>query len=168
MTRHWLILLGALAMASPAQTPQKVIDEYIRARGGSKALTQIHTETLAGSLSEEATGKTGSFSLITKAPNRFYREIIVEPDRAVEAYNGMSRWGQNYQEGTRTLTGAAAKEAEAAGRFTRSSSIPRRTSSCGKPRLSSRSITTTTGRSTGFKRRIGSTCAAAAASIGSP
>lgn len=110
-------LLAALAAVSPAQTPQKAIDEYLRAQGGSTALGQIRTETIAGSLTEESTGKTGSFSRITKAPNRYYAEVIVERDRAVDAYNGMSAWGQNFQEGARTLTGAAAKEAEAAGRY---------------------------------------------------
>jgi hypothetical protein len=85
--------------------------------GGTKALAQIRSETLAGSLSEEATGKTGSYSLIVKAPNRYYLEIIVEPERDVDAYNGMSAWGQDAAAGVRTLTGEAAKEAVAAGQY---------------------------------------------------
>jgi hypothetical protein len=97
--------------------PQRVIDEYVRALGGAKALAQIRTGTIAGSLTEESTGKMGSYSLIVKAPNRYYSEIIVEPDRDVDAYNGMSAWGQDGREGVRTLTGAAAKEAEGAGQY---------------------------------------------------
>ncbi len=111
------LFLAALAGVSNAQTPQKIIDEYLRAEGGSKALAQIRTETIAGSLTEESTGKTGSYSLIAEAPNQFYSEIIIEPDHTAEAYNGMSAWGQNPAEGARTLTGEAAKEAEAAGRY---------------------------------------------------
>ena len=54
------LLCGAALWAQPQKTapqPQKVIDDYLRAAGGSKALAQIQTEKIAGSLSEEATGK---------------------------------------------------------------------------------------------------------------
>lgn len=111
-----LLFVAALAVAE-AQTAQKVIDDYLRAAGGSKALAQIRTETIAGSLTEPSSGRTGSYSLLVKAPNQFYSEIVIEPDRNVEAYNGMSAWGQSPGEGARTLTGEAAKEAEAAGRY---------------------------------------------------
>jgi hypothetical protein len=120
MTGLWLVgpgLLAAFAMASSAQTPQQVIDEYLRARGGAKALAQIRTEIIAGSLSEEATGNTGSYSAIAQAPDRFYSEIIAGPDRVVAAYNGRSAWGQDSPESARTLTGDAAREAEAEGRY---------------------------------------------------
>jgi len=111
------VLLTACAVAAPAQTVQKVIDEFLQAQGGKKALAQIRTETLAGSLIEESSGRTGSWSLITRTPNRFYLEIIAGPDRTVEAFNGMSAWGQNSPEAAGTLTGEAAKEAEASGRY---------------------------------------------------
>ncbi len=117
-SRVLALLFGVVLGAQPQKTtPQKVIDDYVRALGGAKALAKIQTETIAGSLSEETTGKTGSYSLIVKAPNRFYSEIIVEPDRDVDAYNGMSAWAPKSQEGVHTLTDAAAKEAEAAGLY---------------------------------------------------
>jgi hypothetical protein len=116
------LFIAGLAAVSLAQTPQKlppqkIIDDYMRAEGGSKMLVQIRTETIAGNLTDEAAGKTGSYSLIVKAPDRFYSEIVMEPDHTVEAYNGMSAWRQNSAEGARSLTGEAAKEAEAAGRY---------------------------------------------------
>ena len=107
-------LLVAFEGVSLAQPAQKIIDSYLHATGGAKTLGQIQTATLAGSLTEESTGNTGSFSLITKAPNRFYLEIVAGPDRSVEAYNGMSAWGQDGSQGTHTLTGAAANEVEGA------------------------------------------------------
>jgi hypothetical protein len=110
-------LLVACAVVAPAQTTQRVIDEYLRAQGGKRAVAQIRTETIAGSLIEEFSGKTGSWSLITKAPNRFNIETIAGPERVVEAYNGMSAWGQNSPAAARTLTGDAEKEAEASGRY---------------------------------------------------
>ncbi|HJZ99758.1 MAG TPA: hypothetical protein VKE70_24785, partial [Candidatus Solibacter sp.] len=99
-----------------AQSAEKVIDAYLRASGGAKAVAQIRESTLAGSLIEGATGKTGTLTLITKSPNRYYLELIVAGERTVEAYNGMSAWGQD-GEGVHTLTGAAARDAEASGRY---------------------------------------------------
>ena len=78
-----------------AQSPQKIVDEYVHAEGGAKALAKIQTATITGSLTDAATGKSGSYSLITKAPNKFYSEIIVEPNRFIESYNGKSAWGQD-------------------------------------------------------------------------
>jgi len=117
-----LRFLAILAAAASAQTPRsippdRIIGEYLRAIGGAKAVAQIQTETIAGSLTDQDTGKTGSYSLIAKAPNRFYSEIAIEPEREVQAYNGMSAWGQNAAEGARTLTGETAKEADAAARY---------------------------------------------------
>ncbi len=112
------ICVAAVASAqAPKITAQKVIEDYVRAVGGAKALAQIRTETIAGSLSEGATGNTGSYSMIVKAPNRLYAEIIVEPDRDVDAFNGMSAWVQDSAAGVRTLTGDAAKEVEAAAQY---------------------------------------------------
>ncbi|HUI57408.1 MAG TPA: hypothetical protein VLY04_20670 [Bryobacteraceae bacterium] len=112
-----LALLATSLPASPAQNAQKVLEDYLRAMGGAKALAQIQTATIAGSLTEESTGQTGSYSLIAKAPNRLCLEIIAGSGREVEAYNGMSAWGQDTAEGLRTLTGAPAKEAEASARY---------------------------------------------------
>ena len=97
-------------------TAQKVIDQYLRAAGGAKALGQVRTESVAGNVTEEATGRRGTYSRILKPPTRFYSEIIMEPERDVEAFNGMSAWVQD-SGGVRTLTGPKAQDAEAAGHF---------------------------------------------------
>lgn len=117
-SRVWIFAFWALALAPelPAQNAQKVIDQYLRASGGAQALARIRTESIAGSLTDE-TGRTGSFSLIVQAPNRFYLEIIAGGERQVVAYNGMSAWGQDAAAGVHTLTGAAARQAEAEGRY---------------------------------------------------
>ncbi len=123
------LCLAGWAAAQPQKTPsqkaspQKILDEYERAAGGAKALEQIQSQALAGSLREEATGKSGSFSRIVKAPNLFYSEIILYseaaggPDREAEAYNGKSAWGEDSKDGIRTLTGSGAKQAEASAQY---------------------------------------------------
>src|ERR1700751_5680737 len=112
--RTVLLVLAVMASGIPAGLaaetplkPEKIVAEYVNAMGGSKVLARIQTESIAGSLTETSTGRTGSYSLITKAPNRFYREQIMAPYHEVSAYNGMSAWTQNPADGLRTLTGAA-------------------------------------------------------------
>src|SRR6266481_3289172 len=112
----WLIIFGAGGSPCFAQSAQRIVDEYVHAEGGAKALAKIQTAGITGSLTDDATGQSGTYSLITKAPDKFYSEIIVEPQRLIEAYNGKSAWGQDA--GTpHTLTGAVASEWEAAGRY---------------------------------------------------
>jgi hypothetical protein len=110
------LLLAVFAAASSAQSPQKIIDDYLQAEGGQKALAQLRTVKIAGNLTEESTGKAGSWSLIAEAPDRFYTESIAGTDRAIEAYNGRSPWGQDSADGPHTLTGDAAKQTEATAR----------------------------------------------------
>ncbi len=126
----WFVLLSAGGSQCFAQSAQKIVDEYVHAEGGAKALAKIQTASITGSLTDDATGQSGTYSLITKAPNKFYSEIIVGPRRLIEAYNGKSAWGQDtsgHDTGAdsssdstgapHTLTGAVASEWEAAGRY---------------------------------------------------
>ena len=121
----WFVLLNAAGSPCFAQSAQKIVDEYVHAEGGAKALAKIQTASITGSLTDDATGKSGTYSLITKAPDKFYSEIIIEPHRMIEAYNGKSAWGQDTGADAssdsmgppHTLTGAVASEWEAAGRY---------------------------------------------------
>src|SRR5580704_16474722 len=112
-----LVLLLAVSSTCLAQTPQKIIDEYVRAEGGAKALAKVQSLTITGSLREESTDTNGSYSLITKAPNKFYSEIVIVPQHTIAAYNGMSAWGQDSTGAPHTLTGAEAAEWEATSRY---------------------------------------------------
>lgn len=110
---------AALAVSAKAQPPaasprpEKILDEYVRAVGGAKAMAGIQTETIAGSLSEAASGAAGSFARIVKAPDRYYSEMVSGPERFIEAYNGKSAWGQVAQGEAHTLAAADAREVEA-------------------------------------------------------
>jgi hypothetical protein len=112
-----LALFWGAASSCLAQTPQKIIDDYLHAEGGTKTLANIRSVTMEGSLREDSTDASGSYSLITKAPNKFYSEIAIEPQHIVAAYNGMSAWKQASGEAPHTLTGARATELEAVARY---------------------------------------------------
>ena len=79
----WFVLLGAGAGTCFAQSAQKIVDEYVHAEGGAKALAKIQTASITGSLTDDSTGQSGTYSLITKAPDKFYSEIIIEPYRLI-------------------------------------------------------------------------------------
>jgi hypothetical protein len=131
----WFVLVGAGSSPCFAQSAQKIVDEYVHAEGGAKALTRIQTASITGNLVDDSTGQSGTYSLITKAPDKFYSEIIIGPSRLIEAYNGKSAWGQDASGkntsgqdtsadsssdsagAPHTLTGAVASEWEAAGRY---------------------------------------------------
>jgi hypothetical protein len=129
-------LAGAGASAGAGgdreQTPQKIVAEYIRAEGGARALTRIQSLTIEGSLhvvpagdssrpsdseAADAVSSSGSYSLITKAPNKLYSEIVVEPQHIVAAYNGKSAWGQDGTAASHTFTGRDAVEWESTARY---------------------------------------------------
>src|SRR5215475_4366727 len=119
----WLAF-AVLALGLPARLtaetplkPEKIVADYVNAMGGSRVLARIQTQRIDGNLTETSAGRTGSYSLITKAPNRFYQEQLIEPDHEVTAYNGMSAWAQNPSDGLRTLTGSESREAEGSGRY---------------------------------------------------
>ena len=114
------------------QTPQKIVAEYIHAEGGARALARIQSLTIEGSLhvvpaddssrqsdseAADAVSSSGSYSLITKAPNKLYSEIVVEPQHIVAAYNGKSAWGQDSTGAPHTFTGHDAVEWESTARY---------------------------------------------------
>jgi hypothetical protein len=109
--------LLALATNCLAQSPQKIIDDYVHAEGGAKALATAQSITIRGSLRDESTEASGSYSLISKAPNKLYSEIVIEPQRSIAAYNGKSAWGEEFGGAPHTLTGADADQWEAVSRY---------------------------------------------------
>jgi hypothetical protein len=137
--RHFLLGIAAalstfaIAGAAPAQTPQKVVSDYIHAEGGVHSLARIQSLTIEGSLrvasaagasrpsdsqaDADAASSSGSYSLITKAPNKLYSEIVVEPQHIVAAFNGKSAWGQDGSGAPRTFTGREAVEWESTARY---------------------------------------------------
>ena len=106
-----LLFVPVAVAAAPRISPQRVLDDYTRAMGGAKALSRIETESLAGNLTEDATGKTGTYARIVKAPRNLYSEWVLEPEHEITAYNGRSPWSAAAPGGAHTLTGDDAKQA---------------------------------------------------------
>jgi hypothetical protein len=109
-------LLLACTSSAHAQDAQKLVDQYIKAAGGSKALSRAQTITLEGTFNT-ADGKSGTYTLNTKLPNRYYSELVVGDTGLIEAYNGKSAWHRTANGEISTLVGAAGSELEAAGLY---------------------------------------------------
>jgi hypothetical protein len=122
MSRLSYATLLAVFLASPsafAQSPDpaKIADQYVKASGGSKALCKIHTMTLEGAFTNPADGKSATFTLDTKLPNRYYSELVLGDKNVIEAYNGKSAWHQTAAGELSTLLGQEGQQLEAASSY---------------------------------------------------
>jgi hypothetical protein len=98
------------------QDPQKIVDQYIKAAGGSKALSKAGTVIIEGTFATPD-GKTGTYTLNTKLPNRYYSELVLGEVSLIEAYNGKSAWHHTANGEFATLVGADGSQLEAAGQY---------------------------------------------------
>jgi hypothetical protein len=99
-----------------AQDPQKLVDQYIKAVGGAKALSKARTVAIEGTF-HTADDKAGTYTLNTKLPNRYYSEVVAGDTSLIEAYNGKSAWRRTANGEFATLVGAEGSQLEAAGQY---------------------------------------------------
>jgi hypothetical protein len=98
------------------QEAGKIVDQYVKAAGGGRALAKIQTLTLEGTFTSDD-GKSGTYTLDTKLPNRYYSELLVGEKNQIEAYNGKSAWHQNAGGELGTLVGPEGMQLEAAAQY---------------------------------------------------
>src|SRR5271168_3096486 len=119
-----LALLAGLSLpaAARAQDAHKIVEQYVKATGGSKALSHVRTMTLQGTATVEGAqeGMTGTFTLETKLPNRYYFEVVNGDKGVIEAYNGKSAWRERRPGPPETLLGDEGAEMEAAAQIANS------------------------------------------------
>lgn len=100
-----------------AQDASKIIDQYLKAAGGSKTLSKIQTYALDGTIREPNSDNPGTYTFRAKLPNRLYTEFRDERKVLIEAYNGKSAWHQTDNGEIATLLGPEAVELEAAAQY---------------------------------------------------
>jgi hypothetical protein len=112
-----LTLSGPLCLAGAnPQDANKLVEQYVKAAGGPQALGKIRSLTIEGTITT-ADGRTGTYTLDLKAPNRYYSELVIGGKTLIEAYNGKSAWRQNSAGEISTLLGADGVQLEAAGQY---------------------------------------------------
>src|SRR5713226_6854786 len=119
-TRLLTILIASIlttgVLPVHAQEAGKIVDQYVKAAGGGKALARIQTLTIEGTFTGDD-GKSGTYTLDTKLPNRYYSELPVGEKNLIEAYNGKSAWHQNAAGELGTLVGPEGIQLEAAAQY---------------------------------------------------
>src|SRR6266849_4476828 len=114
-TRLFTILIALMLTggAYPARSQEagKIVEQYVKAAGGSRALARIQTLTLEGTFTGDD-GKSGTYTLDTKLPNRYYSELLIGERNVIEAYNGKSAWHQDAA-GELGMVGPAGMQLEA-------------------------------------------------------
>jgi hypothetical protein len=119
---HTLLLQFALLLlcgATPlhAQDAAKILNQYVQASGGSRALTKIQTISLEGTVAAQNGAKPGAYTFDVKLPNRYYSEMVMGDQSWIESFNGKSAWDQNAAGEFATLVGPEGLQLEAAARY---------------------------------------------------
>src|SRR5258708_1798568 len=110
-----LILVGAVP-PTRSQEPGKIVGQYVKAAGGSRALAKVQTLTIEGTYTTDD-GKSGTYALDTRLPNRYYSELLIGERNVIEAYNGKSAWHESAAGELGTLVGAEGMQLEAAAQY---------------------------------------------------
>lgn len=109
-----LAVLVFSCAAVRAQDPAKIVEQYLKAAGGAKALSKVRTEVLEGAFTNPSDGKASTYTFDLKLPNRLYSEFVLGDKTVIEAYNGKSAWHETPSGEISTLIGAQGLQLEAA------------------------------------------------------
>ena len=80
------LLLVCLAAPLHAQDAAKILNEYVRASGGARALSKIQTITLEGTVAAQNGAKPGAYTFDVKLPNRYYSEMVMGDQSWIEVF----------------------------------------------------------------------------------
>jgi hypothetical protein len=94
-------------IAAQAQSADQVIDRYLDAIGGKKAVEQIQSSDVSGSITA-ADGRSGVFTQRTSRPHSLYVSLSWGDSRRRAGFNGRAAWQDDDVTGRRTLYGQAA------------------------------------------------------------
>lgn len=112
-----VIALLSFGASARAQDAGKIIGQYEKAAGGSKALSKIRTLTIEGAMAASDGNAGGTYTFNTRLPNRYYSELIVGDRHFIEAYNGKSAWHEGASGTVATLLGGEAAQLEFAAQY---------------------------------------------------
>lgn len=120
----FLFLVGFVTIPTTAQSPNKVLKQAIQAmtnKGGEKALRNIRSWRVKGTITRKSDGETGQYQAAAMSPNLYTETYDLRGIETSSGFSGKSGWFRDSQNGLRTLTGDTSRDfqAEAAFRNTR-------------------------------------------------
>lgn len=123
LIRTLVLILVALAVSATlgthacAQNAARIVDEYVKAAGGARAISRIQALAIEGTFSSAANGKSGTFTLAAKSPNRYYSELVAGDKSWIEAYSDNSAWHEDAAGEVATAIGLESSKLEAAAQY---------------------------------------------------
>ena len=106
--------LFGIGAAAQAQEAEKIVNAYVKAAGGSRALSRVQTISIEGTVAGADDGNSGTYTFDTKLPNRYYSELIVGGKSVIESYNGESAWRTDTSGNPVTMFGQDSVDMQAA------------------------------------------------------
>src|SRR5258708_18004394 len=85
-----LFLTTLFGVPVRADEAQKIIDQYLKAVGGSKAVSRLQTLAIDGSVASIGEAAPGTYTFKAKPPNRFYTELPPHGHTLSEPYKRKS------------------------------------------------------------------------------
>jgi hypothetical protein len=95
---------------TPAQSPDKVFKNAVKAMGGEKALRNITSTKSNGRITRLSDNASGNFQSQSLLPNLYTSSFDLGGFETAAGYNGKSGWSRDSKTGLRTLTGAAGSD----------------------------------------------------------
>jgi hypothetical protein len=93
--------------AEQAPTPDQLLERYVRALGGERALRKISSRLMKGKFEAPAAQLAGDAEILTAAPDKFYSRVTI-PDSGefISAFDGKAGWSSEPRGGLREMQGA--------------------------------------------------------------
>jgi hypothetical protein len=111
------VILLCFPFALHAQDAGSILNQYVKAEGGSRTLAKVQTIALEGAVEAKNGEKASAYTFDVKLPNRYYSEMVAGDKSWIEAFNGKSAWHQNAGGEIGTLVGPEGLQLEAAARY---------------------------------------------------
>jgi outer membrane lipoprotein-sorting protein len=97
-----LFLLALVSPPAMSQTAKEILDKFIEAQGGAKALEAVKDTTITGSIQLVSMGINGTATMYQKEPNMMRLDIEVMGMVITQAYDGEIAWMVDPQTGAAT------------------------------------------------------------------
>ncbi len=94
-----VFLLAFITAPAHSQTTKDVMDKFIDAQGGAKALAAIKDTTISGNMELVSMGMSATLTMYQKEPNKMRMDIEVMGMVITQAFDGETAWMINPQTG---------------------------------------------------------------------
>ncbi|MGE0126870.1 MAG: hypothetical protein AB7U82_02105 [Blastocatellales bacterium] len=114
------VLMIVCSTHASAQSAGKIIKQAVKAMTngkGEKALREIKSWQIKGTISNTKDGSSGGYQAIAMQPNLYTSAFDLRGLEIASGYNGKSAWMRDSRDGLRTLTGTQSRDFQTEARY---------------------------------------------------